>query len=474
MISPLRATGIIATGTAVSLLVSVLTSKALALLVGPTGVGIYGLMQSVLGVAGIVFGLGLATALVRSTASALASTRLDQVASLRTTAWQLGLVMALVMTLLGFAARNWVAGTILNNEALAGAVPVLGLAAGLMLLWSIETGALNGHHEISVLTQATVASSLLGGVAIAVAVALSGVDGIAVGLLGAAGAGLAASTILAGRAIGSPPLLKASGALRAARELLALGIPYALSQLAGTGAQLVLPVLVLYLLNAEAVGYYRAAVTISVGYLAFALNALAQDYYPRVAAAPTEELRGLIERRTRLVLALGVPVILVMLAVAPVAVALLYSGAFEPAARILQWQLIGDLLKLPAWAMAFAILARGRARAFFGVELVGGATLAVAVVVGINMIGLEGVGIGYLAAYATYYAVVWVVARTVAPIVPGRLQIAVVVLAATLVLLDLLSRDAPVLRAALLIVGAVAVAAVAWPRLWRLHLRGEL
>ena len=73
--------------------------------------------------------------------------------------------------------------------------------------------------------------------------------------------------------------------------LIQSGAPFALSQVVGAGVQLLVPVIVLYLLDAAAVGYYRAAFTVSVGYLAFLLNALAQDYYPRVAAASSFEVK---------------------------------------------------------------------------------------------------------------------------------------------------------------------------------------
>ena len=72
MISPARATGILAFGTAGTVLAWILVAKALAILTGPDGVGLYGLLQSLLGFAAIVFGLGVGTGIVRATARAVA------------------------------------------------------------------------------------------------------------------------------------------------------------------------------------------------------------------------------------------------------------------------------------------------------------------------------------------------------------------------------------------------------------------
>jgi PST family polysaccharide transporter len=204
------------------------------------------------------------------------------------------------------------------------------------------------------------------------------------------------------------------------------------------------------------------------------LTALAQDYYPRVAAAEPADIQGLIERRTRLVMAIAVPIILATLALSPVLLEALYAHDFAGAARILDWQLIGDLLKLPAWALGFAILARGAGKTYFMVELIGGATLILGVWVATGVLGVEGAGVGYLLSYAAYYLAVWVAARTVAPVVPGRLQLVVLVLVGALVVANLGLSKFMVLRSVLLLIGATAFAAVAWPRVWRLHREGEL
>src|ERR1700690_830255 len=95
--SPARATGILAFGTAASLFAGVLVSKALAILIGPEGIGLYALLQSVPGLAGIVFGLGVGTGMVRATARAVADDEEDRRAALHSA----GMLLAIVGGLLG-------------------------------------------------------------------------------------------------------------------------------------------------------------------------------------------------------------------------------------------------------------------------------------------------------------------------------------------------------------------------------------
>ena len=456
------------------LAVGVVTGKALALLVGPPGVGVYGLMQSFVGVAGIGAGLGIATSLVRLLAPAAGIQDLARAARLRVAAILAAGCAAILLFAVTFALQRWIASNFLGDPSLGGLVPLLGLAVGFTLIGAVEGGTLTGWHRVTALTRAVISASAVGGFATVALVATYGVRGIAPGLLTVGFTNAVATGWVAMREVGPPVFRVWRQSFPEAKALVVSGMPVALSQAVGTGAQLVVPIVILFELNQTAVGFYRAAATISVGYLAFVMNALAQDYFPRVAAAPHSDVKVLIERRTRLVVALGMPVILATLAIAPLVLALLYSSDFEPATKILQWQLIGDVLRLPAWAMAYAILARGLTLTYFTVELAGGASLVASVAVATQFLGLEGAGVGYLASSTIYYFVVWFGARRIAPVGPGRLQAVVVLAACGLIVLEVGLGSLPGMRSFLLISGAGLLALVAWPRLWQMHRTGDL
>jgi PST family polysaccharide transporter len=474
VISPLRATGIVAVGTAVSLAVSVVTSKILALLTGTVGVGLYGLMQAALTLATIVFGLGLSTALVRSVAESAAASDHARVTRLRAGAWIAAASSVLVLVLAAWIVRENLAAAIFGDPELSWTIPLIALAAAFTILGSVEVGALNGFHRITSITQISVVSSVVGGLGLVSCVLVVGEAGIAPGLLAIALVGFLVSVAFGARTLGAPVGSGVQQALAPIREMMAVGLPYTASQLAGAGAQLVLPVVVLYQLGPHSVGLFRAAITISTGYLAFLLTAFAQDYYPRVASARPSEIQDLIERRTRLVMAIAVPIILATLAFAPILIEVLYSTDFAQVTGILEWQLIGDLLKLPAWAIAFAVLARGAGKTFFAVEMLGGVCLVAGVWLATETIGIVGAGIGYLVAYAIYYVGVWFAARTVAPVRPGRLQLVVIGLAVVLALTNVGLTEAPLARMAILLAIAMAAAGVGWPMLWRRHRLGEI
>lgn len=474
MISPLRATAIIGVGTLATMATSVVVAKALAILVGPDGVGRLGLLQSVLGLTAIVAGLGVNVAIVRELASALAASEGDRAAALR----RAGLIIAVAAGVVGGLAlmvfREPLAASALGSSDRAFDLVLLALALPLQLVAGVEFATLNGYHRIRSHTVALVLASVAGGSITVGLVAAMGQDGIAASILVSALAAAAVAIASRRRALGSEaPTVPAAIGL-AIRRVLRFGTPYTASQLVGTGAHLLLPILILSSVGTTGVGHYRAAAAIGVAYLAILLNAMERDYLPRVAAAPPEEIGVLIERRTRILVALAVPVILTVLAIAPIAVTLLYSEEFLPAVDVLQWQLVGDLLKLPAWALSFVLLARASFARFLALEAIGGVTLAAATMWLSPLIGLAGVGIAFVLTYAIYYIAAWLLVRPVFPVVPGRVQLAVV--GTTLACVSILAvlPDATITRGAVFGAGAVAAAAVAWPFLWRHHRSGQL
>jgi PST family polysaccharide transporter len=285
----------------------------------------------------------------------------------------------------------------------AASVPFLAMAG-------VEAGIINGFHRVRRLAAVTGLTAVVSGGALVAGVWIAGTPGIGAGLLaGSIGAWVIATAASTGLV---PEKGAPADTTGAARRLAGIGVPYLASQLVGTGAQLLLPFLVLAMLSASDVGLYRAANTLSIAYLAFLLNAMAQDYYPRLSgAAGRAELTSMARTQLRLVMAIAVPVILVAIAVAPIAIEILYSNAFLPATTLLRWQLIGDLVKLPAWVISFVILARASGRRFLAVEAVGGVAFALLSWGGIAVFGLEGIGIAYLATYLVYFATVTLAAR---------------------------------------------------------------
>ena len=420
MKSVFRATAILSSSSLISILVSLISCKVMALCLHPSGYGYYGLLQSFISVASLAMGLGISTGLVRFGAGAVAENNLVAIAALRRAAWWVLAAVASISLLLLVIVRRPISQLVLGNAGGATTIMLVGIALVFTVAATIDAGILNAYHRVGALAKYGIANTVLSMSVAITAVLIWKVNGVLPAVIGVAISNWLAAHYFLHRELGSASQ-HASGKdiERSAWQLLRFGTPYTASMLVGTGVQLALPVLVLHLLSTESVGYYKAAIAISVGYLGFLVTAMGQDYYPRVSAVANSPsaLVSLINEQQRLVLIIGIPIILVALAVVPILVPLVYSSKFLPTIDILEWQLIGDIFKFSSWTMSFVILARCSSRVYFLTEAVAGASNLITTWWAVRWFGLMGLGISFLVTYIIYYVVVWIVVRRDIPLV---------------------------------------------------------
>ncbi len=414
MRSILRSTAILSSSSIVSILISLVSAKAWAVLVGPGGLGFLGLLTSLAGIAGIIAGMGIGAGLVCKSAHALAQEDHHRVGALvqatRLLSWGLGAVA--MLTLIIF--RIPISQLVLGGQEHAVSVVLIGLSLLFNLAGSMQTSILNAHHRVGALAKIGILNSLLGVGISLVFIWLWREQGIAPGIVGSAAVSWATSWFFLRREVNLSCTRPSHQAItEAAWSLLRFGGPYTASQLVGTGVQLALPLLVFYSLDQENVGFYRAAVAVANGYLGFLLIAMGQDYYPRVSASRDrpDELIHLVNQQHRLVMLLAVPIILGTLALAPYLVPVIYSPQFAPTIEVLEWLLIGDLFKFSSWTMGYVILAQSGSITLFLVELIAGVNILAFSWLGMLWFGIEGLGIAFLATYLLHYVIVWIIVR---------------------------------------------------------------
>lgn len=413
MKSVLRATALLSTSSVVTILVGLVSAKVYAVLLGPSGIGFMGLLQSLLGLTGLIAGMGIGTGVVRLGAKALEAGETARVVALRSAAWVLFWSFGSLGVLLLTAFRAPVSALVLGAPEHGPEVVLMGVALLFTLASGLQIKILNAYHRVQALAKWGVLNSFLGTLVSLGAVWTWGVAGIPAAVIAGTVVSWLVSGVFLRQEVATPNVQPSRKEhLRAARDLLYFGLPFTASALVGTGVQFLLPSLILHELGREGVGFYRAAVAISVGYLGFLLTAMAQDYYPRVAAVRTnEELTATVNQQHWLVMTLGVPLILGALALAPFLVSLVYSNAFAPAVGVLEWQLLGALFQFSSWTMSFVILARSTSVTYFFTELVGGGSMLICSYVAMQWFGLTGLGIGFLASYMLYYLSVWLTVK---------------------------------------------------------------
>jgi PST family polysaccharide transporter len=413
----LRASAIIGGASVINILVGLLRIKAAAVLLGPAGVGLIGILQNMIATASGLASLGFGNAGTRQIAQANGNGEQAGVDAARRALFWGTLVLALVGGCIFWALREVIADWVLADITLADDVGWLALGVILTVAASSQNALLNGMRRIGDIARVRVVSSLAGMLIGVAALYWLGEDGLLVFIVSSPLASFVISHVYVARLpkIQSPktPVKVLTGQWQ---TLVRLGFAFMVAGLATTIGQLVVRSIVQNNLGAEALGYFQAAWTISMTYLGVVLGGMATDYYPRLTAAIHDHKRAsqLVNEQSEVSILLAGPVLLGMLALVPWVLTLLYSSDFAPAAAVLRWQILGDVLKVVSWPLGFIIVASGAGRVFMFAECSAVVVFVLVTWFALPFMGIEATGIGFFAMYLAYLPLVfWLGARRI-------------------------------------------------------------
>jgi len=143
------------------------------------------------------------------------------------------------------------------------------------------------------------------------------------------------------------------------------------------------------------------------------LAAMGADYYPRLTEVIHDRVAAvrLMNDQAQLGLAIGGPVLLLLIGLAPWVITLLYSAEFGPSVTLLQWQTVGNVFKLASWAMSYAIVASGRSGFHIIAQLSFNIIYLSLVWLLLPVIGLLITAIAFVLGYLVYFFVVFLLAK---------------------------------------------------------------
>ncbi len=409
----LKTSSITGGSSVINILIGLLRTKALAILLGPSGVGLVGLYTGLMGTATTIASMGVGTIGTRQIAEAVGKEDEQALAIVKRAMFWGVLILATTGALVVWSLREILAVQVLGSIEHSPMVGWLALGVALSVAGASQGALIQGMRRIGDMAKLSVYGSIINTV-------------LGIGLLWQWGSVALWAFILIGPLFNFllghlyvSRLPKTKTVEISLQDLsaqwkifLQLGLPFMAAGIAQTVVQLWIRVSVGNQLGLEAVGHFQAAWVISMQYISFVLGAMASDYYPRLTGVIHDKAAAsqLVNEQTEVALLLSAPVFIAMIGLAPWVIHLLYSSAFTPAIEVLRWQIVGDILKVVSWPLGFIILAAGAGKTFFWTEtttllLMGGLIVGL-----LPHLGLPVTGIAFLASYVYLLPVVYFLA----------------------------------------------------------------
>lgn len=153
----------------------------------------------------------------------------------------------------------------------------------------------------------------------------------------------------------------------------------------------------------EQAGYWQAVWKISEVYLMVVTTSLATYYLPRLSEiVEIKELKKEIFRGYSLLLPITITMAAGIYILREYIILILFTPRFMPMQELFLFQLIGDVLKISSWLLAFLMLAKAMTRLFIITEIVFNLSFVGLVYFCVGHWGLIGVTYAYAANYFLY------------------------------------------------------------------------
>ncbi len=367
-----------------NILIGIVRTKCVALLLGPSGVGLISIYNSATSLLQTSTNLGLQASGVRE----ISHEGEGRIAVLRL--WSLILAaLGFVVTLAcGYPLRQWVFNVSeyqLQFEFLAPVVAMSTITGG-------ETAVLKATRKLKQLAQVSVigvACSLI------ISVPLYYFWGFRAVLPSLNIVALTQLVITLCYSYRLSPLKLSWSQLGQGRTMLKIGLSFVVAGVFGAAADLIIKA---YLsdISVCVAGLYNTAYMIVMTYAGLVFAALEADYFPHLSSVCNDKIKmnGAVNRQIEVTLAVAVPLLIILFFCMPFVVPLLFSAEFcavIPVARVALGAMVFRAINLP---LSYIMLAKGDSKPYMLLEFMYYAVLVLTVIFGYKLFGLLGTGIG--------------------------------------------------------------------------------
>src|SRR3989475_397833 len=297
----LKSSALMGGSTVATIAGNVVRGKAMALLIGPAGVGLVGLHTSILNLTHSVAGMGINQSGVRQIAEAAGSENTQRIARtagvLRRTSMLLGVLGAVLLVVFCRQVSLWTFG----SKEFAAPVALLSLAVLFSSISDGQAALIQGMRRITDLARIGVLAVLFGtGITLSL-IYVFRERGVVPSLVSAAAITLVTSWWYR-RKIRIPAVSLTVPEIREeAGALLKLGSVFMASAVLTTGAAYTIRILVRNNIGLEAAGLYQSACGLGGLYVGFILQAMGSGFYPRLTADANDdaESKRLVNEQVR-------------------------------------------------------------------------------------------------------------------------------------------------------------------------------
>lgn len=395
-----KAMGVFGSIQVFNILCSVVRTKLVVLWIGPLGMGLFAIFNSAIDMIVNIANFGMRTSATRSIS--MASDNPDKlnrisVAARRWAMW-LGALGAIAMII----ASPWLSEMSFGDRSHVWGYVILAIAVFANSLTLGEQAVMQGTSMLKKLAQASFYGALVGLILSIPLYYFLGEQSIVPSILCYSLSVLIFSYLIRKKGIGLQGCtLTIKDTLAIGKDFLKLGIFITLTDVVSQTSNYIFISYLNNVANTETVGYYQAGYTLIARYTGLILSALCVEYFPRLSkvAHSNMKLNIFVSQEINIALMVLTPVIVAFILFARLIITILYTDEFFIIQNFITIGIVGMVFRVFSWCMSFVVLAKGRGKMFFIIEVMDIFVFLGAYITAYHFYGLDGFGGAFILWY---------------------------------------------------------------------------
>ena len=403
----LKYTGIFGGVQGLNILLSLVRTKCVALLLGPSGMGLASLFNTTVGFVSQATNLGLPISAVRRISELYDQEDRAALEHFVKVIRGWSLLTALVGMLVCVAI-----GPFLSNTTFAWGdhslhFMLLSPAVGMMAVTGGETAILKGMRclgSLAVIQVLAVVAALVISVPVYYVFGESGIVPVIVMMA------FATMVLTIRRSLRLIPLQLrgVKGILGEGMETVRLGVAFTLAAVIGTASEMLIRSYLNVTGDLDVLGLYNAGYMLTITYAGMVFSAMEADYYPRLSAVQQDipATNNTVNRQMEVSVLLISPMLAALIIGLPLIVPILFSPQFLPIVGMAQVAALAMYFKVLTLPVAYITLARGFSLSYLFLETSYFVVFIALIIFGYQHWGLLGTGIAITLAHVFEYLLV--------------------------------------------------------------------
>lgn len=389
----------------VAIICSLIRNKLIAWLIGPAGLGLVIIYNSIVDLVSVASRLSVDQSALRNIAGSSRDEYPRIVGILIRWSVVLGIAGSIVMLAASPLLSLWSFGTTDRWPVFC----MLAIVPFCLTMSSSLISVNQGLRRFGDAAKGSMAGAVLGLIVAVPLIIFLRVDSIEWIIIGYGLSGIVGAVIFRARL---PKIsLKVREVYHGGAEFIRLGVKMTIAAVAVYVANYIFVVFMNHYASTSVLGMYQAGYTIVNTYVNLILTGIWMEYYPRLAAQTHSPRRMSLSASHEMAVTMWIlmPFLCAFVTFGDLAIRIIYSSAFLDVLPYITFGSIGIVLRASSWSMSYIILASGDGNTYIITEILSAAVGLGLSIAGFVLGGFIGLGLSYIAWYAFYTALIAVV-----------------------------------------------------------------